>query len=605
MPIRSTAFVESVIGQLSWRRQLIEQFWQALRMGDFKHGRLLYQEELLPAFGHERMPHTLQLGMIFATWGAGASSTSDLLHRLTLLEHEAPELSPVFIAEVRRHIEDSDKYLRLVAYLREQRFDEMIALIEQTDWIGYEAGLMPVAVAVLLLYGYYKTKRNDLAVDMGYRMSQANLAQWVQDYGSLLLGYVLFDEQKYARVETGEEIEGAPPPLNAADVFAQISRSEVLGHNVDRYWAAAHFNNGLQLLAVNQRAKAFDAFARSLSQRGSNAKNANLAPLFIHFGLQSLEARHGNRAKQAFILMGQSLDAVPDAPDNLLYKLLADMGRLMCEVLMGERAEMGGDEFLELLQRIESVTEVPLVTTREELIDARPFLERNLRLLAICQELRREAGATRGSRRRAEQLHEFLFEQIEALERLMGEAAERDPTLLALKGVSALRLPSRPDIKAALGLVDQALRLGVDSNKLITLRDKQQQALKDAQAAGTAVLDLFDRYLANGAIPLDLRNNLVRRDNLAELYRLNRSYAPADVLTDEVQQGVKALRQRLEHLREFIGSDQFKDDDRLQQFNYDLQDVIAQLDEVEQQAQTCEREIMSLLAAKLRAQTVN
>ncbi|HYX40692.1 MAG TPA: hypothetical protein VE821_03285, partial [Pyrinomonadaceae bacterium] len=132
-----------------------------------------------------------------------------------------------------------------------------------------------------------------------------------------------------------------------------------------------------------------------------------------------------------------------------------------------------------------------------------------------------------------------------------------------------------------------------------------QQALKDAQAAGTAVLDLFDRYLANGAIPLDLRNNLVRRDNLAELYRLNRSYAPADVLTDEVQQGVKALRQRLEHLREFIGSEQFKDDDRLQQFNDDLQDVIAQLDEVEHQAQTCEREIMSLLAAKLRAQAVN
>jgi len=599
------AFVESVIGQLSWRRQLVEQFWQALRTGDFALGRLLYQEELLTAFGPERVPHTIQLGMILAAWGAGGSATSDLLHRLTVIEREAPELSPAFIAEVRRLIEDSDKYLRLVAYLREQRYDEMIALIEQTDWVGYQAGSMPVVIAVMLLYGYYKTKRNDAAVEMGYGMSQAtNLAQWVQDYGSLLLGYVLFDAQKYVRVETGEESGDAPPPLNAADVFARISRAEILGHNVDRYWAAAHFNSGLQLLAVNQREKAFDAFARSLSQRGSNAQSANLAPLFIHFGLQGLEARHVNRAKQAFSLMGQSLEAVPDAPDNLLYKLLAEMGHLMCEVLMGARAEINGDEFLELLRHIEYVDEVPLITAREELINARPFLERDLRLLAICQELRRQAAQQRGGRRRFEQLYDFLSDQIGALEELMGEAAPRDPILLALKGVSALQLPSHPDIPTALDLIDQALRLGVDSHKLITLRDKQQQMLKEAKAAGAAALDLFDIYLADGTIPLEVRANLVRRDNLAELYRLNRNYAPVDVMTDEVQQGVKALRQRLEHLRKFIAAE-FKSEGRLRQLNDELQKVIDQIDDLEQKAQTCEAEVMSLLAAKLRTQTAN
>src|SRR6185369_13993900 len=123
--------------------------------------------------------------------------------RLALIERDAPELSPALIADVRRHIEDTGKYRRLVELLGCHQFDEMIALIEETNWIGFDVGSMPVAVAVLLVYGYYKTKRDSAAVEMGYMLSQGTkLAQWVQDYGSLLLGYVLFDQQKYAYVET-------------------------------------------------------------------------------------------------------------------------------------------------------------------------------------------------------------------------------------------------------------------------------------------------------------------------------------------------------------------------------------------------------------------
>src|SRR5256885_2123402 len=234
---------------------------------------------------------------------------------------------------------------------------------------------MPIAVAVTLLYAYYKTKRNDKAVDMGYRMSYATrLSQWVQDYGALILGYILFDEEKYAPVDASAEqqLPGAPPPLYAVDVFAKISQSEILGHNVDKYWAAAHFNQGLQLLAVDQRAKAFDAFARSLGQRASGAKNTNLAPLFLHFGLQNLESGNGNRARQSFVLMQQSFGAQADADEaQLLYTLLAEMGQLLCETLIGEEEDLGGIAFLDLLWRIEDVETVPLVWSSGETINAR------------------------------------------------------------------------------------------------------------------------------------------------------------------------------------------------------------------------------------------
>jgi hypothetical protein len=302
--------------------------------------------------------------------------------------------------------------------------------------------------------------------------------------------------------------------------------------------------------------------------------------------------------------MGESLKDVPDTHDSLLYKLLADMGRLICEVLKGERMEMNGDGFLDLLGRIEGVDDLPFTTARDEVINIRPFIERDLRLLAICQELRRAAAEARGGRRQLTQLHKFLSEQIEKLEELLGEGAQRDPTLLVLKGVSALRLQAKPDVKNALDLVDQALRLGVESQGLVALREKQQNSLKEAKAAGTAALDLFDIYLADGSIPQEVRANFIRGDNLAELYRLNRNYAPADIMTDEVKLGVKALRQRLEHLGKYIASEQFNGDSRLGELKVELQDVISKLDGIEKDAQSCELEVMSLLADKLREQPV-
>ena len=52
----------------------------------------LYNKEIAPAFG-ERVPVSIQLGMVLVDWDANQTSSRDLLARLARLEHDAPELS--------------------------------------------------------------------------------------------------------------------------------------------------------------------------------------------------------------------------------------------------------------------------------------------------------------------------------------------------------------------------------------------------------------------------------------------------------------------------------------------------------------------------------
>ena len=85
-------FIEAVISQLHWRRQIVEDFWSGLRVGDLRRSRLIYQEELSPAFG-ERMPLSVRIGMILVDWDEGSTHSQELHHRLAVLQHDASEAS--------------------------------------------------------------------------------------------------------------------------------------------------------------------------------------------------------------------------------------------------------------------------------------------------------------------------------------------------------------------------------------------------------------------------------------------------------------------------------------------------------------------------------
>lgn len=578
---RRAPFIEEAIGRLNWRMRVIEDFWGGLRDGNFKDSRRIYNEELLPAL-RDRIPHSIQLGMVMADWESGACVTADLLARLDLLQFEAPELGIELLQEVRDYIQDGEKVRRIIELMKQKQFDELIELINEVNWTGLDPGAMPVPVAITLLYAYFKTQRNEEAIRMGEGIGQStNLASWVRDEGLLLLGYVLFREQKYP---------------DAAKAFEKVGVSQVLCHDVDKYWAAAKFSFGLQLLAIDKKKDAFDAFASSLQKRKGARENVSLAPLFIHFGLKSIDARNGNRAKHAFALMAEGLENAPDTPEIFRYRLFSDVGFRLCRSLIDEDIrELGGDQFLELAQRLDKSAPLPEEENRR--------LRRLLQILAICQELRRQRRSPRETRMGTAELRHYLGERVLAIGELDGVVPEDkcDPTLLTLECLLAIL---DNDKKKALALFPRVQRLGVHAPRLMVMMEALIKAAEAKQKNITATLDLFDLYLANGEIPHHLRDQFVREDDLAVLYHLHRNYLPGEVMADEVLSATALLRKRFEHLANYLDSAELKDDRKLKQLHGELGQLVDKIENAERELEHKEREIMGLLAEKVRLQAL-
>lgn len=586
-------FIERVVAQLRWRKQVIDDFWNHLGTGDFHSAREIFHHEVQPALG-ERVPESIKLGVVLADWGCGAAPTGELLHRLDLLQHDASELATL-IDRVRKYLLDGETVRQLIRLLQTGEFHQIVELAERTVWTGMEEGAMPIPVAIAKLYAMYRLENTDQAQRFASLIADnPHLETWVTDYGRLLLGYIHF-----------QKAEKESPA--AASAFERISTSTVLGHDVDRYWAAAHFSHGLQLLSVDKQEQAFEAFARSLSKRGSAADNTKLAPLFIHFGIKSIEERNGSRARHAFQVIADSIKGQADSARVIHDRVLANLGGLLCRALMDEDVEdLGGEKFLELLATLQPWTK------DQDLPPGFPLaVELALRRLAICQELRRELRRNSRQRRDKKQLYRYLTEQAGALEKLLAvgvkdpaAAKARDPVLLVLQGVADLQWGGSGKLSAALENVNMAMQLGVQSLRLANFVDSHRQQIQKAAKEQVKVLDLFDAYLANGNVPGWVRQEFVRRDNVAELYRIHRNCTPEDLFVNDGTTGLSAWRARLQHLMEFIKADGLANDERLKARYETLGEMIKQVDELEAKTTTAEREILSVLAERLRSQSI-
>jgi hypothetical protein len=529
---RHAAFLQQVIAQLKWRSKVIKDFWGGLQQGDLKLSRMIYGKELAPAFG-ERVPASIQLGMVIVDWDAGQASSRDLLARLAHLEHDAPELSRDILEKTRKYIEEGDQIRRFTRLIQESDFDGVIDFVQRTEWS--HKGI-PIAVAIALLYAYYKTERIEDAKRLSEILADdPHMPDWVRNYGFIIKGYVYFREADYEK---------------AAEAFEKLPVKDLLGHNTDRYWAISHFSHGLQLLRVAQNERAFSAFRRSIGQRGQSRDNANLAPLFVYFGLKNILARNGNQALQAFSLMQDSLAGLPPENGVLKYQLVAQLGSLLCHSLLAQNMDtlIGGTEYLALLTQLDSGLEAA----------ERHQFEATLRRMAIAQELRRQRALDPRQRSKKGQLRGFLEQEISSLENLERDAEnhdeaaddlrKHDPVLLVLHALIALRLVDRPNVDSAMEYLTQATRLGVRAARIAELITTLQQERAQAAEKKRALIELFDAYLLQGTIPPSLRDQFGRRDDLAELYRLSRNYTPRDLSVLHVQSTVDIMIRRTGHL---------------------------------------------------------
>jgi hypothetical protein len=583
MPQRAQ-IVEQAIVHLNWRKGVIDEFWARMRRCDLKGAQTLFQTELLPTFG-QRLPATIQMAVIIADWDSRQFETAALLQRLTGLERDCTPSARDLSAAIRSYLCDGDQARRLVSLMQEKHFDELLEETPRMEWTGLQPGNTPVPVALSQLFARVKTLQLDEAQNMGKALlNMAILPDWVHDIAALLHGYALFRSEAFE---------------DAAESFQRIQSSTLLTHNTDRYWAAAKFSEGLCKLGVGQEAQAFTSFAQSLKHRTGVEETVGLAPLFIHFGLQGIDTRNGNRAKYSFALLIKNLEQLPPSSEVFTDILLAEMGHLLCRSLVDEDiSELRGQCFLDLLQEMQITPTAEGVPQEMQL-----GYERTLRILAICQELRCQLRTAPKQRDKSKVLYRFLQEQIGELERLQSGAGDDrlDPTLMAFKGVVDLAFGKWGRKTDALLSIENAIRLGVQSPNLAKLLAEQKKKLLDAKEKSDAVLNLFDVFLTSGHVPSEVRDVLIRKDEVAELYRMSRNYMPRDIVANNGTPPVRDFCKRIDKLLEFInGEEGLSGDGELGKLRDQLKQLIDTLSKAEKELLEKERNIMEILGRKMR-----
>ena len=541
----SFAFLDQVLSQLNWRRQIIAHFWNNLQRGDFKEARNVFSQ-IEPVFG-DKLPASIRLGMILVDWDGGKFSTPELLKRLVGIENEALELNPEVIQKVKDYILEGNRIREVTDLFKKSDFESVIRFVENTpEW----SSAMPTPVAIAILYSMYKKKRSEDALRFSDPIkNNPRLADWVRDYGNFILGYLCFDKGDYAE---------------AATAFEKIGVPTLFGHSTDRYWAVSHYRHGLLLLDASdkrstpqeqkkQKQEAFEAFRRSLSQRGGAHDNVSLAPLFLHFGMENLEQNSGNRALLAFSQLAESLEGTPGkAPRAEFVKLLARMGQILSgDLLDGAKPDPTGAPYMKIageLREIGNKAEIP-----EHI-----RFERVLRILTISQTLKSQA---KKATMKAVPLGAFLSEQLDALDWIDQQAAPSgedepknpavtDPFSLLIRGLIALRLSAKPDLEAALEMLSRVARLGVHSPHLVALIQNIRESQSKLAENKLKLLDVVDAYLITGTLPSPFRQSILDDDDIAELYRINRAYTPPEIPEHRAKNTIAVMKARLQHLSE-------------------------------------------------------
>ncbi len=563
---RCARFLEDVVSRLRWRRDVLEGFWRKLMLGEFADCRAIYAKELVVF--EDRLPQSITLAMLVVDWEQGREPR-DLLARMDGLEQRAGRLAVV--QRLRDQVENGMRFAELERHIRGRDFDGIVDFIRSTPWAGFEPGSMPLPAAIALLYALAQKEENERALGLGSNFESAQrFPQWVQDQAGLILGYVRF---------RARDFDGA------AATFESISKHELLGHDVDRYWAAAHFSRGLELLDADKKSEAFDAFARSVGRReGASTDVANLSPLFAHFGLKNIEAESGARALQAFELLEESVEGAEPADRVLRDRFLAKVGVVLCHCLIDDaNVPVDGYRVLKLLEILKRDCEA--------LGDKAALqFERAIRLMALCQELKLVRRRELPKKDLLERLDEFT----RGVQSMVQETGRQEPPLLVLLGMRKLLLGPKDVHSEALELLGQAMRLGVNSARLTRIIQQRELLRIEAQKSGERLLDLFDVYLACEEVPEIQRRSLTENADVATMYLLN-AYQPRDLWGPEQTSGGRVLCERLRGLIEYANEEELESQ-RLDE----LKGAVDDFERLEERIIGLEQRIMKELAARAR-----
>lgn len=575
--VRHAQTVEQAIERLSRQRRQLEDFWQTLASGDMARGRQLFEEQIRPQFGSE-LPVALKLALLLADWGSNRETLERLLVTLEDIALEAREEDQPVIERIRTALQQEQRIARIAGLIAGSRFEEVVPAVEHAAWMGGSRGeAIPAAAALALQVALARIGRERSAIHLGRMLTvQDHGERWMRETAAFLTGVLSI--RRHDRV-------------GAWEAFSRVGQPYVAGHNAGYYRAAVGYLYGVELLQEGDFAKGHEVVRASLGEAAGPREALARAPLLIHLGLRALEARDPRTSRLAFELLGGSLESAPESAAVAIMTLISRVGSMLCRHAEeeGEEAPEAGD-FTGLLEQ-----------PGMEALDAefRVLAAGALRRLALCYELRRMAPLDSKDLPGSEEMAEYLGGQVNAITEA---TTGRDPVLLALKGMAALRFGAEHVRPSGVASLKRALRLGVSSKRLAEAMAKAREELAQSSVFDPAALDLFDRFLSDGSIPADVRDRIQDRGDVAELYRLNRTYSPPEIAGEEVPSAVATIVARINHLLEYLDTSPLSQDTELIELGKHIRPLAKQLAQDEERLLQLEKTIMERLARRLRQQ---
>jgi hypothetical protein len=520
-----TVFLEQLLQEVVLRQRIIEDFWQANSRSEFNTANNIYEKELIPIF-KQNLPFPIQIVKVMIDWNLHQQDTVSLINRLNNIQNKYQEADSEFINKVRNYIKDGDKIKQLAGIIRSNDYNEVIKFIKSAVWEGYKEGTEPVQVALARLLAFHKLKDTNEALDLGNRISAAeNLVQWAKDYGNLILGYVYFDNQKYA---------------DALKCFEKISRSQLNGHDVNKYWAASHFSIGLQFISEGVDGKeneAFDAFAKAINKRGVNQGNLNLAPLFLHIGLLNLHSQNGSRALASFRLVSKALEGL-NADNNISYfGATALIGEFVCKMFM----------------KSEKFTEEDIIKSfnRYKINDFKsPIILRNFLILTLVTNFRAIQAL---GKKQVEQKVRTTIAELDKNQNLLNRI---DPVALVLKASYLILFDKNKSKSEAFLLLNQIKSLGVQSPKFIEF---MRTCLNEDELKNN-IFETFILFIKQAGITEAVKKQIAANELFRDYCKLNKGYIPGEIVVDEknYQAPFHYLNERIEALKACNNIDEVK-----------------------------------------------
>lgn len=560
------AFLNEVISKLQWRKDVIMEFWNAFREGDFQIARTIYNKQIQVLLG-DSVPPSMRFAVIVVEWRTGNAVAEELERQLAFFVQQYPQFQTQ-VERLRAQIAVEERMIRLTRTIRQGDYESVIGQIDTAQ------ASPPEQLALLL--AYLKKQRLE---DAESTLAQTNgvTAEWQSNFRHLLAGYITFQKREYEQ---------------AAEHFSHIRSDEVAGKNRRAYWALARFQRGMELLKAGKQNEALDQILAYLRETNARANiDLTLARTLIYFGRQNLKQQNGNYALEAFT-KATELTEQADGRDVGAFELhvVASIGKLVTQSkLRGkDMVPVTDEDFHALTDKIEGS---PLYKTHHH-IGLVVTTTKAMIVQTIIQEV--EIASTK---KHTQKSMDLLCAKLENnLDNLDAMIQGKDPLSILLRALIYAKLTTPPKLTEALqALQDVMTKFGMQSRKVSELAEVLKDMAETKQKLEDKVLSLLDQYLYSDV----LRDRhivawLAEDDALQGVYSLNRQVTPRDLPSLPTHDEAATMKKRIEHMREWVNTVDLPD----------MKAVTEKLQQTEQKLNTYIEAYRQLLEAEASILTV-